>query len=130
MKLFRNPESIHPPLAAYSHQVELDSSERILILSGQVGMTKDGSIPEDPIDQLKEALANIEINLKAANMGKSNLIKLTFYIVGEMDPQDRKEAMAGFFGEFRPCMTLLFVPSLAGPDIKVEIEAMASCESI
>lgn len=58
MKKFRNPKDIHAPLAAYSHQVELSSSERLLVLSGQVGMKKDGSIPENPIEQLRVELSN------------------------------------------------------------------------
>jgi len=46
MKKFRNPENIHKPLGGYSHQVEITGSERMLILSGQVGMRPDGTFPK------------------------------------------------------------------------------------
>ena len=69
MKEFRNPEAIHKPLGAYSHQVEIKGSERMLILSGQVGMKQDGSVPEDPLEQIQVALDNIFHNLRAAGCG-------------------------------------------------------------
>ncbi len=61
MKTYRNPDNIHPPLAAYSHQIELDASERLLVLWGQIGMHQDGTIPSDPIEQLKITLENIRL---------------------------------------------------------------------
>ncbi len=129
MKEFRNPSTIHKPLAAYSHQVELDSAERLLFLSGQVGMRQDGSIPDGSVEQLKVALDNIHSNLKAANMEIKDIVKITFFIVGLMDADERRAVLNNFFGNHQPCMTLLFVSSLAGPSIKIEIEAIASCES-
>ena len=44
MKTYRNPPDVHPPLAAYSHQVELSGPGRQLILSGQVGVAADGGV--------------------------------------------------------------------------------------
>lgn len=126
MKTFRNPKDIHEPLAGYSHQVELGFSERLLILSGQVGMRKDGTIPDDPIEQLKVALDNIEINLKTAGMGIRDIVKMTFYVVGQMDADERRSVINSYLGDHQPCMTLLFVAALAAPSFKVEIEAMAS----
>lgn len=129
MKEFRNPNDIHQPLAAYSHQVEIDPSERLLVLSGQVGMQQDGTIPENPSEQLKVALNNIHSNLKAAKMSIKDIVKLTFYIVDQMDAADRKAVLDSFFDYHKPCMTLLFVSALAAPAIKIEIDAMASCKS-
>ena len=129
MKTFRNPSDVHEPLAAYSHQVELDSKERLLVLSGQVGMKKDGSIPDDQISQLEVALNNIQLNLKAANMGINDIVKLTFYIVDQMDANERRAVISNYLGDHKPCMTLIFVASLASPQIRVEIEVMASSQS-
>src|SRR6185436_20876395 len=68
MKEFRNPETVHEPVGLYTHQVELSSSERMLIISGQVGMRQDGTMPEDPIEQLELIFENLLHNLHAANM--------------------------------------------------------------
>ena len=43
MKTFRSPDTMHPPLAPYSHQVDV-RAERLLIMAGQLGMRADGSL--------------------------------------------------------------------------------------
>ena len=58
MKEFRNPDDIHRPVGAYSHQIEI-REERLLVISGQVGMRLDGTIPEDPYEQIDVAFENI-----------------------------------------------------------------------
>jgi 2-iminobutanoate/2-iminopropanoate deaminase len=52
MKTPRNPSTLHAPLAAYSHQIEITYRERQLVMAGQVGMNPDGTVPDDPIEQL------------------------------------------------------------------------------
>jgi len=127
MKKFRNPENIHKPFGGYSHQVEISGNERILIISGQVGMSPDGTIPEDPIEQLDIAFENIFHNLQAANMQVKDLFKLTTYLVGEWDTDKRRALVASKLAGHQPAMTLVYVAALASPEIKVEIDAWASC---
>jgi len=128
MKIFRNPETIHRTLAAYTHQVELQDPFRWLVVSGQVGMDKDGKLPEDPIEQFKIALNNINLNLKAADMAIGDLVKLTMYLVGDIDTEQRREALSVWLDGHVPAMTLLYVAALASPAIKVEIEALACAD--
>ena len=94
MKEYRNPPNVHQPIAAYTHQIEVSGPERLLILSGQVGMKEDGTVPDDPIEQLDIALDNLCRNLRAANMDVQDILKLTFYLVGEMDAARRRELIA------------------------------------
>ena len=126
MKEFRNPQSVHQPLGSYSHQIEISGNERILVLSGQVGMRQDGTVPEDPIEQMDVAFENIFRNLQAANMGVGDIIKLTYYLVGEIDTSKRRELVASKLQGHAPCSTLLYVAALASPVYKVEIDAWAS----
>jgi 2-iminobutanoate/2-iminopropanoate deaminase len=126
MKEFRNPQDVHAPLGGYSHQIELTGNERMLILSGQVGMREDGTLPEDPLEQIDVALENIFRNLRAANMDVKDLIKLTYYLVGDIDTTKRRELVAAKLQGHKPCSTLLYVARLATPAIKVEIDAWAS----
>ena len=125
MKEFRNPQDVHQPLGAYSHHVEI-SGERLLVLSGQVGMREDGTVPDDPIEQIDVALENIFRNLQAANMGVQDIVKLTYYLVGEIDTAKRRELVASKLGGHKPCSTLLYVAALASPVYRVEVEAWAS----
>ena len=126
MKTPRNPDTVHPPLAAYSHQIEISGRERMLVVSGQVGMTPDGSIPDDPIEQLGVVFDNLERNLEAAEMGLGDLVKLTIYLVGEWDTDARRKVVSERLGMHRPTTTAVFVAGLAGPTMRVEIEAWAS----
>lgn len=125
MKEFRNPETIHEPIGGYMHQVEI-TSERILIISGQVGMREDGTVPEDPIQQLDIVFENILRNLQAADMDLKDLVKLNYYLVGDWDTSTRRELVASKLGGHKPCSTLVYVAALASPVYKVEVEAWAS----
>ena len=69
MKSHHNPSTIHPPLAAYSHQIEITGPERMLVVAGQVGMRPDGSVPDDPIEQLGVALDNVEAQPRGGRHG-------------------------------------------------------------
>jgi len=126
MKEFRNPQNVHQPVGVYSHQAEISGNERMLVLSGQVGMREDGTVPDDPIEQIDVALENIFRNLQAANMGVQDIVKLTYYLVGEIDTAKRRELIASKLQGHRPCSTLLYVAALASPIYKAEIEALAS----
>lgn len=98
----------------------------MLIVSGQIGMEKDGSMSEDPLKQLEVALENVLLNLQAADMAPRDLLKLTFYHVGTVDVHRRRALVSTKLEGHKPCMTLLFVAALAPPNIKVEIDAVAS----
>ena len=45
----RNPQSVHAPVAAYSHQIEVAAGARWSVLAGQVGIRADGTLPADAI---------------------------------------------------------------------------------
>jgi 2-iminobutanoate/2-iminopropanoate deaminase len=128
MKIYRNPANVHKPVAAYTHQIEISGPERLLILSGQVGRKEDGTLPEDPIEQLDIALENLIRNLQAANMDVPDLVKLTLYLVGEIDGAKRREVLDARLQSHQPCMTLIYVAGLATPAYRVEVDAWASKE--
>jgi 2-iminobutanoate/2-iminopropanoate deaminase len=129
MKTQRNPETVHAPLAGYSHQIEISGAQRQLVISGQIGMRADGEVPEDAIDQLAVALDNVERNLEAAGMETSDLVRLTMYLVGEWDANARRQMIASRLGAHHPCTTLLFVAGLAAPNLRVELDAWASADA-
>ena len=125
MKTPRNPETIHAPVGRYVHQIEVSSESRILFLSGQVGMAADGSVPEDPVSQLGVALQNVLANLEAAGFEIADLVKLTTYVVGEIDPAGRRAVLERQLGAHITTSTLVIVAALASPQYKVEVDAWA-----
>jgi len=126
MKEFRNPQNVHQPVGFYTHQVEISGNERLLVLSGQVGMREDGTVPESPLEQMELAFDNILQNLRAANMDVKDILKLTYFVVGEIDTAKRREIITAKLQGHKPCSTFLYVAGLASPIYKVEIEALAS----
>jgi enamine deaminase RidA (YjgF/YER057c/UK114 family) len=72
------------------------------------------------------AFENILRNLRTANMEVKDLIKLTYYLVGEFDTAKRREVVLAKLEGHQPCSTLLYVAALASPQFRVEIDAWAS----
>lgn len=125
MKQARNPATIHPPLGRYVHQIEVSGGGRMLFLAGQIGIALDGTVPPDPIAQLGLALENIVRNLEAAGFEITDLVKLTTYVVGEMDAPGRRAQLDRVLGTHLTTSTLVYVAALASPDYKVEVDAWA-----
>ena len=123
--IFRNPTTVHSPLASYSHQAEVSGDAKWLVMSAQIGMDKHGGIPEDIYGQIEMAFDNILLNLEAAGMKKENLVKLVFYFVGSHDIERRRNIVKKRLGEHQPCMTVIYVTGLASPALKIEIDAWA-----
>ena len=46
----RNPETVHAPVAGDVHQMEVSGNVRWLVLSGQLGQHRDGTLSEVPYD--------------------------------------------------------------------------------
>jgi len=125
MKQPRNPATIHAPLGRYVHQIEVSGESRMLFLAGQVGIAPDGSVPADPVAQLGVALDNVIANLEAAGFESTDLVKLTTYVVGEMDAAGRRAELDRVLGSHLTTSTLVYVAALASPDYKVEVDAWA-----
>jgi enamine deaminase RidA (YjgF/YER057c/UK114 family) len=126
MKQYRNPPDVHPPVACYSHQVEVSGPARWLVLSGQIGQRVDGTMPDDPIEQLDLAFENVARNLRAAQMEMSDVVKLTIYLVGDFNVQERRAVIAKYLKEHRPCVTMLVIAGLFDPKCRVEIDVWAA----
>jgi 2-iminobutanoate/2-iminopropanoate deaminase len=125
MKQSRNPESVHQPVGRYVHTIEASAENRMLFVSGQVGMDRDGNVPADAAAQFEIALRNVLLNAEAAGFTASDVVKLVTYVVGELDPAKRREALDRAFGEHMTTSTLLYISKLAAPQYLVEIDAWA-----
>ena len=128
MKTSRNPETLHAPVGRYVHQIEVESPQKVLFISGQVGMRPDGSVPDDAVEQLAVALENVLRNVEAAGMEPSDLVKITTYVVAgaTLDPARRRAELDRLLGDHVSTSTLVFVAGLAAPEYKVEIDGWAA----
>ena len=125
MKQARNPETVHQPPGRYVHSIEVSAESRLLFISGQVGMDRDGNVPADAASQFELALRNVLLNAEAAGFAPTDIVKLVIYVVGDPEPARRREALDRAFGEHVTTSTLLYVSRLAAPQYLVEVEAWA-----
>lgn len=129
-KVFRKPVTMPAPLGAYNHSIEVDAKHRWLVMAGQVGQKRDGSVPEDPVGQINLALENVRLNLEAAGMVVADLVKLTWYLVGEIDTNQRRALTAAWLNGHEPTSTVVYVAALAAPIYRVEIDAWACSRAV
>ena len=119
-----NPAGIAAP-GPYSHGVEASEIQRMLFVSGQVGIRPDGSTAEGISEQTSVAIENLTAVLADAGMGTSDIAKLTIFLTDEGLMEGFFEAGAGLLPTPPPATTLLYVKALATPALLVEIEAIA-----
>ena len=120
------PPALAPPVANYSHAVLSRAGNRLLHTSGVVPARADGTVPSTIAEQAETVWHNLAAILAAADMGASDVVSVTTYVVAGHDlaavMAARDRAMAGH----RPASTLVVVPALARPEWQVEISLVAS----
>lgn len=119
-----NPPTVRAP-TGYSHGVVVQGAQRRLMISGQVGMALDGSVPTTGEGQIAQALANLRAVLEANDMSVHNVVKLTTFLTDRALLTAYRAARAAVFADHAPASTLLFIAGLADPRFMVEIEAEA-----
>ena len=120
-----NPPTVRAP-TGYTHAIEVRNPERWLVISGQVGLAPDGTIPETGGGQITQALANLRAVLEANDMTVTNIVKTTVFLTDRSLLGAYRAARTALLGEHVPASTLLFVVGLADPRFVVEIEAEAA----
>ena len=123
---FSNPDGVFPPGSRYSHAALVQGGGRRLVVSGQVGLTPDGHLDQDPEMQMQQALANLGAILSAHRMGPGNVLKVTVFLTDREVVPLWREVRDAFFDGHAPASSLLLVAGLADPRFQVEVEAEAA----
>ncbi len=122
----QSPVSIQAPFGRYVHMVEVAAADRLLFLSGQLGIRADGSVPDDVAEQAAQAFANIDACLKAAGLGRAHLVRLAVFLTEADYRIPYMQVRDAWVADPPPASTLIIVKALALPVFKVEIEAVAA----
>jgi enamine deaminase RidA (YjgF/YER057c/UK114 family) len=125
MPRFFNPPNVAPPASRYSHGAWHAASARRLVISGQVAVTPDGTVPEGLEEQVELCLDNLEKVLAAAGMTLSDLLKITVFCTRPGSVRAIRAIRERRLGAHAPASTYLEVAGLADPRFLVEIEAEA-----
>lgn len=119
-----NPPTVRAP-TGYSHGMLIEGAERRLIISGQVGVALDGSVPTTGEGQIAQAFANLRAVLDANGMNIGHIVKTSTFLTDRGLLAAFRAARGAVFADHAPASTLLFVAGLADPRFMVEIEAEA-----
>ena len=124
-----NPETLGFP-RGYSNGVLVDSSGRLLFVSGQVAWDESQQVvSENLAAQFDRALANVVTVVTEAGGSPERIARMTIYVT---DIEEYRAATTeigkryrNHMGKHFPAMVLVEVSKLLEPNAKVEIEAMA-----
>ena len=120
-----NPTTV-PSSPFYSQGMEVRDPNGFVFVSGQVGMTADGSVVEGIEAQATQAVANLNAVLGEAGLTSADLVKLTIYLTDPADVEPFLGAAGASLPDPPPATTMLIVGGLASPALRVEIEAVAA----
>ncbi|WP_428031116.1 RidA family protein [Ancylobacter sp.] len=120
------PPAIRRPFARYSHAVEIPAGARLLLVSGQLGIAVDDTIPESVEEQAALCFAAIAACLDEAGMGRQHIVRLNAYVTERAHLSGYMAARDRFIIDPPPASTLMIVSGFARPEFKVEIEALAA----
>ncbi|PPR76726.1 MAG: hypothetical protein CFH01_01863 [Alphaproteobacteria bacterium MarineAlpha2_Bin1] len=125
--IFRNPKTLPKPEGKWSHAIEVPTASRTLYIAGQAGYDSNGILPLTFAEQAENTYSNIVRVLEDANMSVEDLVMGTIYMIEEKTNLDILiKASKKHFGKHAWAGTLIYVKSLAYPELLLEINAIAA----
>lgn len=117
------PDGIYEP-SSYVHAVKAGNT---VYIAGQVARNEDGELvaPGDAAGQARQVYANLGRVLESAGADWRHVVKITTFLVDRADAADVGTVRREVFGEHRPPHTGVIVAGLGGPDVRMEVEAIA-----
>ena len=117
--------AIHPTDNAYAQACEVTRATRWLFVSGQVPEDAEQKVPADYPSQYRLAWANVEAQLKAADMSFDNLVKVTIYLSDRALIAQSAGLRRAVLGDRTPALTIVIV-GIYDEAWLLEIEAVAA----
>lgn len=122
------PNRISPPFARYAHGVEVPPGARLVVTSGQLGLAKDGTVPDTAEAQAELCFANCSAILAEAGMAPKDVIRINAFVTARAHMAGymvaRDNWLAGV--ERLPASTLVIVSGFTREEFLVEVEVTAA----
>jgi enamine deaminase RidA (YjgF/YER057c/UK114 family) len=123
---FLNPDTLTKP-AAYSQVVEVTTPGRMIFISGQIGVGRDGKLVDgDFRAQAIQAFDNLKAALEAVGARFEHVVKMNSYLV-EIEHQAILRDVRRLYMNMAapPASTSLRVVGFAREGVLLEVEAVA-----
>lgn len=93
--------------------------------------TDDGDVvgKDDPYEQTKQALQNVERALEATDASLEDVVRTRMYVTDIDEWEAIGDAHGDVFDDIRPATSMVEVNQLIHPDLLIEIEAVAIAPS-
>ena len=102
-----NAKNAPQPRGGYSQAVRLEDFQRLLFVSGQVPLNSDDVLPDGFEAQARQVWLNIDAQLKAAAMSKTDIVKVTTYLADRHHTLENREIRNEYLGALAPAMTVV-----------------------
>ena len=120
-----NAKSAPDPHGGYSQAVVLEGVKRLVLVSGQIPMDSDDKVPDGFEAQARQVWRNVDAQLKAAGMDKSNLVKVTMYLADRQYATQNREIRSDYLGAVAPALTVV-ICGIFDERWLLEVEAVAA----
>jgi len=121
-----NPDTLYRPHGLYHNAVEVPAGETLVFSSGIIGCSVDGTLLQDPGEQMVQAWKNVAAFLEGAGMTTDNLVRLTMHITNRDHVALSKQARIQVLGEHMQCAVTGLITDLFDPDLVIEIDIVAA----
>ena len=82
---FSNPPGVPAPAGFYSQAALVEGPGRRLVIAGQIGVARDGTVAEGAPAQMRQALANLGSVLAAHGMAPGNVVRVLVLLTDRAD---------------------------------------------
>src|SRR5262245_59170442 len=117
--------AIAPTGRAYAMAHEITQFSRVLFVSGQIPEDADRTTPADFAAQCRLTWANVERQLKAADMTFDNLVKVTMFLADRQYRAENANIRCEILGDRSPALTVI-ITGIYDESWLLEIEAVAA----
>ncbi len=120
------PTDIAPPFARYAHGV-LDTDSGLILTSGQLALTVDGTTPIGAEAQARLIFDNIDLILADAGATRAGVLRINAFVTGREHMAGYMVARDAWLAEVPhlPASTLMIVSGFTRAEFLVEIEVTA-----
>lgn len=113
------------PEGGYAQAMAVAGADRMLFISGQIPVARDGTTPADFLAQARLAWANLAAQLTAGGMGLDDLVKVTIFLSDRRYADDNRRAREEALGGRRIALTII-IAGIFDSAWLLEIEAVAA----
>jgi enamine deaminase RidA (YjgF/YER057c/UK114 family) len=120
------PAVIRTPFARYSHAVEVAAGARLLLCSGQLGISTTDKIPDSTEEQAVLCFEAIGSCLAEAGMSFADIVRINAYVTDRAHMAPYMAVRDRYVASPPPASTLMIVGGFTRPEFKVEVEIIAA----